>query len=188
MSVYNADPWQVINNNNIEKEAKSSANIIEKFEDNFNPDKSSLEPLPDSANYLHSLEKKLQKVQKGAKLLDSLQEKKHDCMRQLLSANGVPESTLDQLLELDTPIESGRLHRHLLPVQANASDLDEPEVEFEAMRAQPSEDEGSEGYSEFTSGEVNSSDESRYSLYDDMSSEYDVDDDPDAYYPSELPF
>ncbi|XP_017845312.1 uncharacterized protein LOC108601865 [Drosophila busckii] len=86
---------------------------------------------------------------------------------------------MDIRLQIEINIQTG---------QVNASDLDEPEVEFEAMRAQPSEDEGSEGYSEFTSGEVNSSDESRYSLYDDMSSEYDVDDDPDAYYPSELPF
>ncbi|XP_017845310.1 uncharacterized protein LOC108601864 [Drosophila busckii] len=144
MSVYNADPWQVINNNNIEKEAKSSANIIEKFEDNFNPDKSSLEPLPDSANYLHSLEKKLQKVQKGAKLLDSLQEKKHDCMRQLLSANGVPESTLDQLLELDTPIESGRLHRHLLPVQAVSVGETLPIVQHDSLEQQSTAEEAPE--------------------------------------------
>lgn len=63
-------------------------------------------------------ERKLKKVQKGSKLLDSLQEKKQDCMRNLLGSNGVPASTLEQLLEFDTPIESGRLHRHLLPVQA----------------------------------------------------------------------
>ncbi|KAM8707008.1 hypothetical protein ACLKA7_011162 [Drosophila subpalustris] len=71
-----------------------------------------------SANYLQSLERKLQRVQKGAKLLDSLQEKKQDCMRNLLASDGLPATTLEQLLELDTPIESGRLHRHLLPVQA----------------------------------------------------------------------
>lgn len=39
-------------------------------------------------------------------------------MRSLLASSGVPEKTFEQLLEFDTPIESGRLHRHLLPVQA----------------------------------------------------------------------
>ncbi|XP_062125766.1 uncharacterized protein LOC133838622 [Drosophila sulfurigaster albostrigata] len=37
-------------------------------------------------------------------------------MRNLLAASA--DTTLEQLLDLDTPIESGRLHRHLLPVQA----------------------------------------------------------------------
>lgn len=50
--------------------------------------------------------------------MDSLQAKKQDCMRSLLASSVVPEPTFEQLLEFDTPIESGRLHRHLLPVQA----------------------------------------------------------------------
>ncbi|KAH8360215.1 hypothetical protein KR093_011441, partial [Drosophila rubida] len=140
MSVCNADPWQV-KNDSIQHQ-NGNIEVIEKFEDNFNPIKSvqeidcdknktasdvsnvtgvtKIEPLPDSANYLQLLERKLQRVQKGAKLLDSLQEKKQDCMRNLLATSdiGVPASTLEQLLDLDTPIESGRLHRHLLPVQA----------------------------------------------------------------------
>ncbi|KAH8311154.1 hypothetical protein KR044_004593, partial [Drosophila immigrans] len=146
MSVCNADPWQV-KNDSIQQE-NGNIEVIEKFEDYFNPNKTGatertsedidesdtktasdvgnvtgltqIEPLPDSANYLQLLERKLQRVQKGCKLLDSLQEKKQDCMRNLLAASdiGVPASTLEQLLDLDTPIESGRLHRHLLPVQA----------------------------------------------------------------------
>ncbi|XP_064550820.1 uncharacterized protein LOC135436968 [Drosophila montana] len=137
MSVCKADPWQVKNNSS--KPENGNTEVIEKFEDNFNPNKlenrrksdfddrktesnvtgsQRIEPLPDSANYLQLLERKLEKVQKGNKLLDSLQEKKQDCMRSLLAANGVPETTLEQLLDFDTPIESGRLHRHLLPVQA----------------------------------------------------------------------
>jgi len=57
-------------------------------------------------------------VQKGNKLLDNLRDKRQDCMRGLLSSEGVPISIFEQFLELDAPIESGRLHRHLLPVQA----------------------------------------------------------------------
>ncbi|KAH8402774.1 hypothetical protein KR215_010319, partial [Drosophila sulfurigaster] len=140
MSVCSADPWQV-KNDNIQQKENGNIEVIEKFEDNFNPHKTGtapseeiddkktaasdvsnvtgvtqIEPLPDSANYLQLLERKLQRVQKGSKLLDSLQEKKQDCMRNLLAASA--DTTLEQLLELDTPIESGRLHRHLLPVQA----------------------------------------------------------------------
>ncbi|KAH8417558.1 hypothetical protein KR222_001862, partial [Zaprionus bogoriensis] len=141
MSVCDADPWQVKNNDSIEQQQQNgNIQVIEKFEDNFNPNNKAetqtrtspaqvsesnatgpqrLQPLPDSANYLQLLERKLKKVQKGSKLLDSLQEKKQDCMRNLLGSNGAaPATTLEQLLELDTPIESGRLHRHLLPVQA----------------------------------------------------------------------
>ncbi|KAH8241368.1 hypothetical protein KR032_011541 [Drosophila birchii] len=96
------------------------------------------EPLPDSSDYLkllgeanltvgqdpfitkyHSFsERKLARVQKGNKLLDNLRDKRQDCMRGLLESEGVPISIFEQFLELDTPIESGRLHRHLLPVQA----------------------------------------------------------------------
>lgn len=84
-----ADPWQVKNNDSIEKQQQKNGNIpaIEKFEDNFNPNKvetrktqeeirdqksesnvtssqqqqqqgqQQLEPLPDSANYLQLLGK-----------------------------------------------------------------------------------------------------------------------------------
>lgn len=84
-----ADPWQVKNNDSIEKQQQKNGNIpaIEKFKDNFNPNKietrktqeeirdqksesnvtssqqqqqqgqQQLEPLPDSANYLQLLGK-----------------------------------------------------------------------------------------------------------------------------------
>ncbi|XP_017859655.1 PREDICTED: uncharacterized protein LOC108611481 [Drosophila arizonae] len=142
MSVCQADPWQMTSNS-IKQQENGNSRVIETFEDNFtssiNKEETErrasadidlelkesnvtgpqqLEPLPDSASYLQLLERKLQKVQKGTKLLDSLQAKKEDCMRSLLASSGVPEKTFEQLLEFDTPIESGRLHRHLLPVQA----------------------------------------------------------------------
>ncbi|EDW58367.1 uncharacterized protein [Drosophila virilis] len=155
MSVCKADPWQVKNNSS--KPENGNTDVIEKFEDNFNPNKSEsrrtsdivysktesnasgsqrIEPLPDSANYLQLLERKLEKVQKGNKLLDSLQEKKEDCMRSLLASNGVPESTLEQLLDFDTPIESGRLHRHLLPVQAVTVGETLQIVQYDALEEQ----------------------------------------------------
>lgn len=81
-------------------------------------------------------ERKLEKVQKGNKLLDSLQEKKQDCMRSLLASNGVPETTLEQLLDFDTPIESGRLHRHLLPVQAVTVGETLQIVQYDALEEQ----------------------------------------------------
>ncbi|XP_017091955.2 uncharacterized protein [Drosophila bipectinata] len=126
MSLGNADPWQV-KNSGIEQESAEPADNGDRFEDNFasngpetnaNGKKEGHEPLPDSSEYLKLLERKLTRVQKGNKLLDSLRDKRQDCMRGLLASEGVPVSIFEQFLELETPIESGRLHRHLLPVQA----------------------------------------------------------------------
>ncbi|KRK04161.1 uncharacterized protein LOC26535430 [Drosophila yakuba] len=127
MSLGNADPWH-LKNNIVEQGISVSPNNSESFEDNFTPPPSEnesnvqkdgqIEPLPDSSDYLKLLERKLARVQKGNKLLDNLRDKRQDCMRGLLSSEGVPISIFEQFLELDAPIESGRLHRHLLPVQA----------------------------------------------------------------------
>eukprot|EP00099_Drosophila_melanogaster_P023869 NP_651751.1 uncharacterized protein Dmel_CG42557 [Drosophila melanogaster] len=127
MSLGNADPWH-LKNTIVKQGISGSANNSESFEDNFTPLPSGnesnvqkdgkIEPLPDSSDYLKLLERKLARVQKGNKLLDNLRDKRQDCMRGLLSSEGVPISIFEQFLELDAPIESGRLHRHLLPVQA----------------------------------------------------------------------
>lgn len=147
MSFGNADPWHV-NNPEIKEASTEPTDKSDSFEDNFTPGKGSAtpakdsespaghEPLPDSSDYLKLLgeitlwrppsfktylcfsERKLARVQKGNKLLDNLRDKRQDCMRGLLESEGVPISIFEQFLELDTPIESGRLHRHLLPVQA----------------------------------------------------------------------
>ncbi|KAH8293566.1 hypothetical protein KR054_001631 [Drosophila jambulina] len=129
MSLGNADPWHV-RNPEIEEPTTEPTDKTDRFEDNFTPAKESAtpatdaesptghEPLPDSSDYLKLLERKLARVQKGNKLLDNLRDKRQDCMRGLLESEGVPVSIFEQFLELDTPIESGRLHRHLLPVQA----------------------------------------------------------------------
>ncbi|KAH8363348.1 hypothetical protein KR084_008735, partial [Drosophila pseudotakahashii] len=126
MSLGNADPWH-LNNTLVEQGSTETAEKGDTFEDNFTtpPGKESnlekevkIEPLPDSSDYLKLLERKLARVQKGNKLLDNLRDKRQDCMRGLLSSEGVPISIFEQFLELDAPIESGRLHRHLLPIQA----------------------------------------------------------------------
>ncbi|XP_001357619.2 uncharacterized protein [Drosophila pseudoobscura] len=136
MSTGSADPWQLKDTKTDQGNTEFSSNC-DSFEDNFiahdqnqegnekdfenikkSNDRNLHDPLPDSSNYLELLERKLAKVQKGSKLLENLQDKRQDCMRSLLSANGVPVTIFEQLLELDTPIDSGRLHRHLLPVQA----------------------------------------------------------------------
>lgn len=76
MSVCKADPWQ-LKNDSTKIQENGNIEVIEKFEDNFNPNKSEthiseeidgdnktesnvtgstqIEPLPDSANYLQSL-------------------------------------------------------------------------------------------------------------------------------------
>lgn len=60
----------------------------------------------------------------------------------LLGSNGeVPATTIEQLLELDTPIESGRLHRHLLPVQAVTVGETLHIVEHDALEEQKDEEE-----------------------------------------------
>ncbi|KAH8382215.1 hypothetical protein KR009_002413, partial [Drosophila setifemur] len=119
MSLGSADPWQ-LNNTELQQGNSESAVNSDSFEDNFtaNGNNEGVEPLPDSSDYLKLLERKLARVQKGNKLLDNLRDKRQDCMRGLLASEGVPISIFEQFLELDTPIESGRLHRHLLPVQA----------------------------------------------------------------------
>ncbi|KAH8241974.1 hypothetical protein KR038_007173 [Drosophila bunnanda] len=129
MSLGNADPWHV-KTQKIKEASTEPTDKTDSFEDNFTPAPESTtpakdaecptghEPLPDSSDYLKLLERKLARVQKGNKLLDNLRDKRQDCMRGLLESEGVPNSIFEQFLELDTPIESGRLHRHLLPVQA----------------------------------------------------------------------
>ncbi|XP_017041708.1 uncharacterized protein LOC108088443 [Drosophila ficusphila] len=131
MSLGNADPWH-LNTTLVKQGSPGSTDKSERFEDNFTPPPTvkessekkdaktgeGHEPLPDSSDYLKLLERKLARVQKGNKLLDNLRDKRQDCMRGLLSSEGVPISIFEQFLELDAPIESGRLHRHLLPVQA----------------------------------------------------------------------
>ncbi|XP_064550821.1 uncharacterized protein LOC135436969 [Drosophila montana] len=99
---------------------------------------------------------------------------------------------MDIRLQIEINIQTG---------QVNASDLDEPDDAFEEQLAQGAAfamEEESDVYtddleeynSEYTNGDGNSSDTSRYSadIDDDLGSEYDVENDLDAYYASEIHF
>ncbi|XP_036324564.1 uncharacterized protein LOC118737871 [Rhagoletis pomonella] len=85
-------------------------------EKNSNNTSGSLEPLPDSDNYLRGLERKLQKIKKGASLVEALAEKRNDCLRQLLHS-GDPDNN-NAVLALDEPLNNLEFYRHLQPVQA----------------------------------------------------------------------
>ncbi|EDW58368.1 uncharacterized protein [Drosophila virilis] len=99
---------------------------------------------------------------------------------------------MDIRLQIEINIQTG---------QVNASDLDEPDDAFEEQLAHGAAfamEEESDVYtddleeynSEYTNGDGNSSDTSRYSvdIDDDLGSEYDVENDLDAYYASEIHF
>ncbi|CAD6992832.1 unnamed protein product [Ceratitis capitata] len=75
-----------------------------------------IEPLPDSDTYLRGLERKLQKIKKGANLVEALAEKRNDCLRQLLHSSD-PENNND-ILALDQPLNNIEFYRHLQPIQA----------------------------------------------------------------------
>ncbi|XP_055847841.1 coiled-coil domain-containing protein 32 [Episyrphus balteatus] len=143
------DPWLVrektINQESVENSPtdtnsnETNFNLIEsqtslQFEDNFLPThnilnnassnkESTQQPsrLPDSEDYLQSLEKKLKKIKKNPKILEALSEKRAECLRNLLEDNLFINK--DESLELDAPISSGdsavqELYRHIQPVQA----------------------------------------------------------------------
>ncbi|XP_018788377.1 PREDICTED: uncharacterized protein LOC108968673 [Bactrocera latifrons] len=75
-----------------------------------------LEPLPDSDNYLRGLERKLQKIKKGANLVEALTEKRNDCLRHLLNSGDADNN--NEVLALDQPLNNIEFYRHLQPVQA----------------------------------------------------------------------
>ncbi|KAI8130046.1 hypothetical protein FF38_06144 [Lucilia cuprina] len=80
------------------------------------------QPLPDSETYLQSLERKLEKLKKGSKLVDALAEKREDCLRSMLQNNSSQGLNNDILLELEASITNTdsavqNLYRQLQPVQ-----------------------------------------------------------------------
>ncbi|XP_037809097.1 uncharacterized protein LOC119601920 [Lucilia sericata] len=80
------------------------------------------QPLPDSETYLQSLERKLEKLKKGSKLVDALAEKREDCLRSMLQNNSSQGLNNDILLELEASITNSdsavqNLYRQIQPVQ-----------------------------------------------------------------------
>lgn len=105
------NPW--LSNELIESKQEI---IPQQFEDNFT--KSTFQPLPDSEEYLQSLEKKLKKLKTSQTLLNQLKSKREDCISNLLRDNS-RNITNEELLELDTPIQSSvqEICRHFCPEQ-----------------------------------------------------------------------
>ncbi|XP_065372361.1 uncharacterized protein LOC135964174 [Calliphora vicina] len=80
------------------------------------------QPLSDSETYLQSLERKLEKLKKGSKLVDALSEKRDDCLRSMLQSNSSNGFNNDTLLELEASITNSdsavqNLYRQIQPVQ-----------------------------------------------------------------------
>ncbi|KAK5641716.1 hypothetical protein RI129_010263 [Pyrocoelia pectoralis] len=104
------DPWTTYRQEEVPnppsvKESKD----LNTFEDNFKPLVS--DTLPDSKEYLASLETKLAKLKADPNVLQQLAAKREACMRQLLIADSNPETDL----ELDTPIEPSPILRTIAP-------------------------------------------------------------------------
>lgn len=108
------DPW--LSSDNGRKEETTTL----KFEDNFEPKEPS-DRLPDSVQYLESLEKKLARLkekQSKKDLVQSLEEKHKSCMLRLVSAENNYSVTQEDL-DLDAPVSSNHpahaLLRHIAP-------------------------------------------------------------------------
>lgn len=94
------------------------------FEDNFIPQQSSpLNPrepqdnrLPDSDNYLATLEKRLHRLKHNPGVLQQLAERREACMQSLLAGSIALRTDAD--LELEEPVNSNELLRFIRPEQA----------------------------------------------------------------------
>ncbi|XP_022917041.1 coiled-coil domain-containing protein 32 [Onthophagus taurus] len=98
------DPW----NNSYSNSPTECAQ--KNFEDDFQP--KIFEKLPDSDQYLASLEAKLHKIKTDQDVIKQLQQKREECMNQLLNNTQYSE---DVDLELDEPIESSTVLRAITP-------------------------------------------------------------------------
>lgn len=105
------DPW--LSAGISEREGR----LIQKFEDNFEPN----DRLPDSVEYLASLEKKLTQLkerQSKKDLVQSLEEKRKSSMLRLVSENSNTPVTQEDL-DLDAPVNSNHpahvFLRHIAP-------------------------------------------------------------------------
>lgn len=124
------DPWMVrectnSGENNLESTIDSrhlENNIKFEFEDDFSPQSvvgTGLE-LPDSKQYLESLERKLYRLKRDPNILRQLSEKREECIRNLL--NDSLNIDRDGDLALDAPVTLGdstvhEIYRHIRPIQ-----------------------------------------------------------------------
>jgi len=101
-------------------EEKNSGTVVEptekSFDDNFAPEKSPYNPLPDTEDYIKTLESKLKKVQKSGSLSSNLSAKRLDDARRLLdsAAQSVNADLPPELIQ-DPQIQDNPLLRTIFP-------------------------------------------------------------------------
>lgn len=64
------------------------------------------------------IESKLKKIKKNSDVLSQLQEKRFECINNLLNSSGT--ITTDNDIELDKSIEANKIVNHLIPAQAQS--------------------------------------------------------------------
>uniref|UniRef100_U5ESD8 Protein aael aael001860 aedes aegypti n=1 Tax=Corethrella appendiculata TaxID=1370023 RepID=U5ESD8_9DIPT len=116
------DPF-IIDTNSDDKQQE----LVLEFEDNFSTTsiveeqtddevkKVTFNKLPDSENYLKSLENKLRKIKNNQTTLQQLAERREQCMRSLLSGS----TRFEENLILEEPLNCSELIRYIRPEQAH---------------------------------------------------------------------
>lgn len=127
------------------------------FEDNFqethSPTSSTsnnqdFEKLPDSAEYLATLEKRLAKIKKNPDTIKQLQSRRELAFRELLESDA-PSNTIltDSQLDLDATVQltenrtANEIIRHIQPVQALTAGEVVPIIKHDHLRTKEEEEE-----------------------------------------------
>lgn len=148
-----ADPWieQDRQANHLPSETTAVAASLE-FEDNFipqqlpplNPREPQDNRLPDSENYLATLEKRLNRVKTNPTVLQQLVERREAFMQSLLGGSTTLRSEAD--LELEEPVNNIELLRFIRPEQALSQAEIVQLVQHDQLQLEADEcDEGREG-------------------------------------------
>lgn len=126
------------------------------FEDNFHETHSlsnsginqNFEKLPDSAEYLAALEKRLAKIKKNPDTIKQLQTRRELAFRELLESDA-PSNTIltDSQLDLDATVQltenrtANEIIRHIQPVQALTAGEVVPIIKHDHLRSKEEEEE-----------------------------------------------
>lgn len=149
-----ADPWIEQDRqatNHLPSETRAVDDSLE-FEDNFipqqlpplNPREPQDNRLPDSDNYLATLEKRLHRLKNAPTVLQQLAERREACMQSLLGGNVAFRSEAE--LELEEPVSNSELLRFIRPEQALSQAEIVQLVQHDQLQLEAEEyDEGREG-------------------------------------------
>ncbi|XP_037913360.1 uncharacterized protein LOC119653004 [Hermetia illucens] len=149
------DPWVVRDGENsinseltVDSEAENTNGVG--FEDDFtsterNSSANQIQNLPDSQQYLESLEKKLKRLKRDPNILRQLAAKREEFIGNLLNDNLFINR--DDELALDAPIVTGEsavheIYRHLRPVQPLNVGETVNIVHYDQLEEQRVQDEG----------------------------------------------